>query len=323
MNNMRSDNCFVGIDTSNYTTSVAVVTSDGKVVLNYKVPLPVRQGERGLRQSDAVYAHIKNQPLAMSALSRVLKEYGLQPVAVGFSASPVNSSESFMPCFMCGRAFAETLAASNGIPVYTYSHQEGHIAAAAFSATGSLDLLKEKLIAFHVSGGTTDIVTCSPDRFRLDTQRIGGSSDLHAGQLIDRVAVMMGLSFPGGPALERLASNVNDFSDRVNVSVNGFNCNLSGGENIAKNLYAKKGAEYTARYVLKYIATTLDKLSENLREIFSDLPILYSGGVMSNTYIKGVLRKRTNTYFAEPQYSADNAAGIALLTRERFLSLDR
>lgn len=320
---MAPNDCFVGIDTSNYTTSVSVVTRDGRVLLNYKAPLPVKEGERGLRQSDAVYAHVKNQPSAMAALSRVINEYDLVPVAVGFSASPTNSANSFMPCFMCGRAFADTFAAGHNIPIYSYSHQEGHIAAAAFSATDSLDILKKRLIAFHVSGGTTDIVICTPDKFRFDTQRIGGSNDLHAGQLIDRVAVMMGLQFPGGPAIERSAARADGFNEKITISVNNFNCNLSGGENVAKSIYAKSGEEHAAFYVLSYIAATLNKLSDNLRNAFPDLPILYSGGVMSNAYIKSILSKRELTYFATPQFSADNAAGIALLTRERYLSLGR
>lgn len=320
---MTPGNCFVGIDTSNYTTSAAIVAIDGDVLLNFKAPLPVKEGERGLRQSDAVYAHIKNQPSAMAALSRVITENNLQAAAVGFSASPTNSADSFMPCFMCGRAFADSFAAGSNVPVYSYSHQEGHIAAAAYSATGNLELLKKELIAFHVSGGTTDIVICTPDRFRFNTQRIGGSNDLHAGQLIDRVAVMMGLRFPGGPELERIASKAAEFNERINISVKDLNCNLSGGENTAKKIYVDQGAENAAFYTLSFIAKTLDKLSSNLRDIYPSHPILYSGGVMSNKYIKDVLKKRSNTYFAEPQFSADNAAGIALLTRERFLSLGR
>lgn len=318
---MTFKDCFIGIDTSNYTTSAAIVSTEGDILLNFKAPLPVKEGERGLRQSDAVYAHVKNQPSAMAALSRVIKEYSLRPAAVGFSASPTNSADSFMPCFMCGRAFADTFAAGTGIPVYTYSHQEGHIAAAAYSATGSLELLKKESIAFHVSGGTTDIVICTPDRFRFNTKRIGGSNDLHAGQLIDRIAVMMGLPFPGGPMLERLALQANDTTERIGISVNGLDCNLSGGENTAKRIYSERGAEATAFYVLAFIASSLDKLSANLRTQYPELPVIYSGGVMSNGYIKRILNKRENTYFAEPRLSADNGVGIALLTRERFQSL--
>ncbi len=317
---MPESKCFVGIDTSNYTTSVAVASSDGNVLLNYKMPLPVKPGERGLRQSDAVYAHIKNQPSCMTALAAFLKNENLSPVAVGYSASPVNAPQSFMPCFMCGRAFALSFAASSDIPIYSFSHQEGHIAASAYSATGTLDFLREKIFAFHVSGGTTDIVSCQPDRTRLVTNRIGGSSDLHAGQLIDRVGVMMGLPFPCGPALEVEAGKYTGKPFNPVISVKELDSNLSGGENTAKKIYSESGSVAAARYTLDFIAKTLDKLSDNLRNK-EELPILYSGGVMSNEYIKSILRKRSKTYFATPAFSADNAAGIALLTREKYNSI--
>ncbi len=320
MAKMPESYCFIGIDTSNYTTSVSVASYDGKVLLNYKMPLPVKPGERGLRQSDAVYAHIKNQPSCMMSLSLFLKENALTPIAVGYSASPVNGSESFMPCFLCGRAFALSVAVIEDLPVYPFSHQEGHIAAASYSATGCLELLRNPLFAFHVSGGTTDIISCFPDKSRIKTERIGGSSDLHAGQLIDRVGVMMGLEFPCGPAVEREAAKYTGKAFNPAVSVKGLDSNLSGGENIAKKVYSEQGSEAAARYTLDFIAKTLDKLSENLRER-ENLPILYSGGVMSNEYIKSILGKRENTYFATPAFSADNAAGIALLAREKYLNL--
>lgn len=320
---MPNETCFVGIDTSNYTTSVAVCSAEGKILLNYKLPLSVKNGERGLRQSDAVYAHIKNQPTAMSVLSLFLREHDLYPSAVGYSVSPVNAEDSFMPCFMCGKAFALSFVASDGLPVYPFSHQEGHIAAASYSAVGDLSLLRAPLMAFHVSGGTTDIVSCKPEKTRLITERIGGSSDLHAGQLIDRVGVLMGHAFPCGPALEKEASLYCGKPLKPSVSVNGLICNLSGGENTAKKMFLEQGSSAAARYTLDFIARTLDKLSENLRAVDSCSPILYSGGVMSNGYIKSILSCREGTYFAAPEFSSDNGAGIALLARERFFALGR
>ncbi len=316
---MKKNSCFIGIDTSNYTTSVSAVSYDGRVLLNYKMPLAVKNGERGLRQSDAVYAHIKNQPSCMTALSSFLLHNSLKVLAVGYSASPVNSPDSFMPVFNCGRAFAASLATCKSLPTYAFSHQEGHIAAASYSATGSLELIGSPFYAFHVSGGTTDIVKCSIDGNRIKCERLGGSSDLHAGQLIDRVGVMLGLKFPCGPALELLAEKCENWPSGISVSVNDLDSNLSGGENKAKEVFNMHGAESAAMYTLSFIAKTLDTLSENIRKngIF---PILYSGGVMSNKYIKSVLSKRSNTYFASPEFSADNAAGIALLTRNAYLN---
>lgn len=310
--------CTVGFDTSNYTTSAAVCDEDGNILLNLKLPLPVREGERGLRQSDAVYAHVKNQPQLMSLLTAFLKENALTPRAAGYSASPTTGVSSFMPCFQCGKAFALSFAAGLGIPVYPYTHQEGHIAAAVYSATGSLELMNETLLAFHVSGGTTDILVCTPNKHRTSVERIGGSSDLHAGQLIDRIGVMMKMPFPCGAHIERSALLHADDIKGIKISVNGLDCNLSGGENAAVKIYRELGENACAKFTLAFIAKTLDKLSHNLREIYPDMPIVYSGGVMSNKFISSILAKRNNTYFASPAYSADNAAGIALLANSRF-----
>ncbi len=318
MGKMPESECFVGIDTSNYTTSASVVSYDGKVLLNYKMPLPVKEGERGLRQSDAVYAHIKNQPSCMAAVSDFLKSNALRPVAVGYSASPVNSDSSFMPVFSCGRAFALSFAATLSLPVYAFSHQEGHIAAAVYSATEKLDLLKAPLYAFHVSGGTTDLIYCTPKKNRIGTERVGGSNDLHAGQLIDRIGVYSGLEFPCGPALEQEAEKYAGKPFSPKLSVIGLNANLSGCENIAKKLFDSDGRIAAARYTLEFIADTLDLITENLRNYTYD-PIVYSGGVMSNRYIQSVLKKRKDTFFATPAFSSDNASGIALLARSRHM----
>lgn len=311
--------CTVGFDTSNYTTSASVCDSSGKVILNLKIPLPVKEGERGLRQSDAVYAHVKNQPQLMTLLSEFLKEKNLSPTAIGYSSSPTNGSKSFMPCFLCGKAFALSFSACTSIPVYQFSHQEGHIAAAVYSATDSLRLTENQLLAFHVSGGTTDILLCTPKKSGFDISGIGGSLDLHAGQLVDRIGVMMNIPFPCGPKIEQYAAlcdGKTQFTPKI--SVNGLTCNLSGGENAAIKVYKEHGREACSKFVLDFIASTLDKLSDNLRAVYPSLPIVYSGGVMSNKYISSVLCKRSDTYFAEPAFSADNAAGIALLTHKRF-----
>ncbi len=318
---MKKNECTVGFDTSNYTTSVAVCSSDGNILLNLKAPLPVKEGERGLRQSDAVFSHVKNQPQLMANLTVFLKNEGLQPVAVGYSATPTHSEGSYMPCFLCGKAFALSFASSNALPEYPFSHQEGHIAAAVWSATGDLELLEKSLIAFHVSGGTTDVILCTPSAHRLSTERIGGSLDLHAGQLIDRIGVRMEMPFPCGPYIEKCAEEYIGDPLTPKISVDGFDCHLSGGENAAQKVLSEQGKEACCVYTLDMIAKTLDCISFNLRKKYPSLPIVYAGGVMSNRRVCNFLAKRENTYFAAPAFSADNAAGIALLAHKRYTSL--
>ena len=165
--------CVVAFDTSNYTTSVAVCTLEGEVVANLKAPLPVKEGERGLRQSDAVFAHTKNLPALCKELGEALKE--LEPIAVGVSATPRRAEGSYMPCFLCGVAAANSFAAAKGLPIYESSHQHGHIMAAAYSSGCADKLMSGRFLAFHVSGGTTEalLVTPSADKTDFEIELVG------------------------------------------------------------------------------------------------------------------------------------------------------
>ncbi len=309
----------LGIDTSNYTTSAALLIG-GEIVLNKKLPLPVKSGERGLRQSDAVFAHVKNLPEVMSSVKETLG--GHIPDAIGVSVTPRDAIDSYMPCFLSGKAAAYSAASASGIPVYEFSHQAGHITAALYSA-GKLELLfgDTPFAAFHVSGGTTELTLVTPDRGYPRATLIGGTEDLNAGQLIDRVGVMMGLPFPCGPALEKLAEDREVKLSGINVSVSGLSCHLSGAENKARDLYQKTNdPSDVAAYTLDFVTKTLDRLTEELRLEYPDIPVIYAGGVMSCKRMRKTLGRRENVYFSEPEYSADNAAGAAIMAYHAFTS---
>ncbi len=295
----------LGIDTSNYTTSMALCDSDGRILSNQKMLLPVKEGERGLRQSDAVFAHTVNLP-------KVAKMLGKADVcAVGYSAYPRDNEGSYMPCFLCGKAYAESLASLLDIPCVAFSHQRGHIRAALYSAEAE-HLLGGEYLAFHLSGGTTEVLHVKNGEVKL----IGGTNDLTAGQAIDRVGVMMGLSFPCGAELEKLAENGK--VNKCKISVRGYDCNMSGLENLASKMY-KDGSskEDVAAFTIDFILRTLDKMTENLLADFPGIPLVYSGGVMSNKLIKKYFKEKYGAYFAEPAFSSDNAAGTALLTYDK------
>ena len=310
---MSNTRCFLGIDTSNYTTSVAISSESGEILENFKIMLGVADGERGLRQSEAVFSHVKNFPILAERV-RVAVE-GKEILAIGYSATPRPMEDSYMPCFLPGKAVAEMLAAVLGVPTYPFSHQEGHIMAAVYSS-GNLSLLEHDFAAFHVSGGTTEILAVTPKAAGFACRLIGGTSDLNAGQAIDRVGVAMGLHFPCGKELEALAQTNYKKSPRPRVSVSNTFCNLSGLENLAIKLFRETDDKaLTAAYTLDFVAETLYQLSENLRVECGELPLLYAGGVMSNRRIQSRLAVLKDTYFSEPQYSADNGAGIALLCR--------
>ena len=293
---------FLGIDTSNYTTSAALVR-DGEVLLNVKRPVQVKDGDHGIRQSDAVFSHVKSLP-------EVLAEIGAQELtAVGVSTRPRDVEGSYMPCFLAGKAAAVGIASLGGVPLYEVSHQWGHLMAALYGA-GRCDLYGKDFLAFHVSGGTTELL-----RVRgREVEKVGGTLDLNAGQVIDRIGVKMGVPFPAGRGLEEIAL---PFSETDCYShVRGLSCNLSGLENKADALLAAgETREKVAAYVLKSVCRTLEKLTENAFAEFGKQPVLYAGGVMSNRLIKEALQKRFHSFahFAPPVYSADNAAGVALL----------
>ena len=314
--------CFVGFDTSNYTTSIAVCDAEGKVIANLKTPLPVKEGERGLRQSDAVFAHVKNLPELCDRLGQIIEGYTV--AGVGVSSRPRSVDGSYMPCFLSGLAAAHSFAAAVGAPVVEFSHQDGHVMAALYSSGASEELLGKDFLAFHVSGGTTEMLLARPSDELFSLALVGQTADVNAGQLIDRTGVMMGIKFPCGATLEALAK---DFcgkvqKPRVVVRENDgmIECNLSGVENIAKTMYEKEGdASCIAAHVFMCIEATLGRMAEMAIEKYGEMPVLFAGGVMSNKLMREALTKRFKAYFAEPEFSADNAAGISLLCREKLM----
>ena len=308
--------CFVGFDTSNYTTSAAACDENGVVIANIKRLLPVKEGERGLRQSDAVFAHVKNLPSVADELAQAIKDY--ECVAVGVSVTPRKVEGSYMPCFLCGQVAAHSFAAANGAKIFETAHQNGHIMAALYSADAFDKLMQGRFLAFHVSGGTTEALLVTPNKENtdFDVELVGQTNDINAGQAIDRIGVELGLSFPCGRELEKLAAAYDGKIEKKNISVKDGSCSLSGVENIAKKLYAQTGSkEQTAAFVFDFICRTLCEMASQIIEKYGNMPILFAGGVMSNTLMRKSISSRFEAFFADAQFSADNAAGVALLCR--------
>jgi N6-L-threonylcarbamoyladenine synthase len=312
-------NLFLGIDTSAYTTSIAMVDDNYRIIMDERLALEVKRGERGLRQSEALFQHTKNLPFLFAGFSG---QRGFDRVrAIGVSAFPRNMEGSYMPVFNVGLSLARCMSSFNRLPLYELSHQEGHIMA---GLQRHWDLLQGDFLAVHFSGGTSEVLRVSRNNargvFAIDILAAG--LDLHAGQLIDRVGVAMGLPFPAGPGLERLAQQAGGQEQPLipaYVRQNGFS--FSGAETRALNML-KEGiaAEKVAFAVLRCLANTLEKIilmhtqSNHIREV------LLVGGVMANSLIKERLLKRLEhprvglkLHFAEPRLSSDNAVGTALL----------
>ncbi|HCA04308.1 MAG TPA: peptidase M22 [Ruminococcaceae bacterium] len=301
---------YLGIDTSNYTTSTALYDSETGLMTQQKRLLPVREGRLGLRQSDAVFHHTAQLHELFSAL---VKDVDTSKIAaVGVSTRPRPVSGSYMPCFTVGQNTAKIISAALKLPLYEFSHQEGHISAALFSAERT-ELFEREFIAFHVSGGTTEAVLARGFGSGFDLKEVAKTLDLNAGQAVDRVGLMLGLKFPCGAELEKLALKNTEIIKAV-PTLKGADCCLSGVENLCQSLIRQgKSENYVAAFCLEYIRKTLDKMTRALLEKYGNLPLVYAGGVMSNTIIKNSFTEKYNAAFAEPVYSADNAAGIAYL----------
>ena len=302
---------FLGIDTSNYTTSVALYNDVDNSVVNIKKLLPVKDGEKGIRQSDAVFHHTVQLPELISTL---FNENQYEIKGIGVSTKPCNEDGSYMPCFLTGISVAVSLSKILGIPLYNFSHQDGHIVAALFSAD-KLDLLNKNFIAFHISGGTSQALIVSPNENYFDTIKVSDSLDLKAGQAVDRVGISLGLKFPCGPELEKLALKNNKTLNKVKVFRRDGEFSLSGVENQCKQMLDRDvPAEEIAYHCLSYIYSAIDDTVVEILNKYGNLPIVFSGGVMSNLLIKDALTSKYSAFFAEPQYSSDNACGIAILS---------
>lgn len=297
----------IGIDTSNYTTSIAVF--DGVAGENCSKLLPVKQGELGLRQSDAVFAHIKS----LTELSgRLFSHAAAEKItAVGVSTRPRAVEGSYMPCFMVGYSHARLLSEALRVPLVEVSHQQGHVAASLWSA-GRLELMDVPHLAWHLSGGTTELLLVEPEGRNVRCTRIGGTTDISAGQLIDRTGQLLSLPFPSGKHLDALSSEARG-REVFKVKCTGSEFSLSGVQNKVQQFHQRQGdPQETAAYALRCVAFAVCTATEQALKAYPGLPVVFSGGVASNSMLRQAAQP-LDPIFAQPQFSTDNAMGVAVL----------
>lgn len=296
----------LAFDTSNYTTSVALF--DGAEGHNISRLLDVEQGSLGLRQSDALFAHVKRLP---ELTDRLFSDFGHNKLAaVGASTRPRAVEGSYMPCFLAGKSQAEVISSAFNIPFYAFSHQQGHIAASCW-ASGRMDLMDRPHLAWHLSGGTTELLLVRPEGISVKAEKIGGTTDISAGQLIDRTGKLLGLPFPSGKHLDALSKEARD-REVFPVKVNGTFFSLSGVENKVYSYHKGIPAE-TAAYALRCLIGAIVKATKNALKVYPDYEVVFAGGVASNSLLR---EKCANlpAVFCPPQFATDNAMGTAILT---------
>ncbi len=305
----------LGIDTSCYTTSIAIVDENRNLLLDERKLLDVKKGNRGLRQSEGVFQHMKNFPVLYEGVCSEID--GKKIMKVCCTSKPREIEGSYMPVFLSGLSFGRTISNTLRIPLEEYSHQEGHIEAAKWSSEG---LLVDEFIALHISGGTTELLKVNKDKNRYRCEIIGGASDISAGQLIDRIGVMMGLDFPSGQELDRISLDGALGKLRLPVSTRGRNVNFSGVETYIKRIIEggiEKNSDI-AKALFECIYKSLFKIIAEASLTYGINEILIAGGVASNTFLRDNLYKALksegiNIYFGKSEFCTDNAVGTALL----------
>jgi N6-L-threonylcarbamoyladenine synthase len=296
----------LGLDTSNYTTSIAFF--DGQTGVNCSQLLPVQPGQLGLRQSDAVFSHTKSLPVLSGRLFSHVK--GNEIGAIAVSTRPRAVEGSYMPCFMVGYSHAKMLADSCGVPLFEVSHQQGHVAACLWSA-GRLDLMDKPHLAWHLSGGTTELLLVEPDGKNVKCTRIGGTTDISAGQLIDRTGVMLDLPFPAGKHVDALSKEASN-TDVFKVKCPGLEFSLSGVQNKVQQYAQSNAPAETAAYALRCVCNAVLAATKNAQKAYPGLEVVFSGGVASNSMLRQVMEPM-GAVFSQPQFSTDNAMGVAVL----------
>lgn len=309
---MRKD-LFLGIDTSCYMTSLACLV-DGKII-QYKKPVSVKAGTCGLRQSEALFQHIKNLPELFSSMKNDINFSDFNVKCISVSSKPRSVEGSYMPVFLAGEGYAKVLSDVLGASLFLTSHQDGHIMASIFSEK-KLSLLCEPFISVHLSGGTSEILFTEFVNNAFKTKIIGGTKDLPAGQFIDRIGVLIGRDFPCGKYLDYSATNYTGENNiESKLSVDGGYFNFSGEETKIRRFFTegKIDAEDASYLTMNFVSRTVKKVILNLKEEYKINNVIMAGGVSSSEFLKNTFADVPGVFFASPEFSGDNAAGVCML----------
>ena len=301
----------IGIDTSNYTTSCAAISDDGKILSDRRKLLSVKEGQRGLRQQEALFQHVSNLPDLVHDLMKDIEGYDVEAVSCSVRPRPVEGS--YMPVFNAGKSFAEVISDTLKCPVITFSHQEGHVEAARYETVLQDE---DDMVFFHLSGGTTEAVSLP------GYDLVGRTLDISFGQFIDRIGVAMGVGFPCGGTLDEAASGYegSDIPEVPVIKVKDAEVNLSGVETFCQN-YLKdhpdvdKGA--MSKAVFDACSHALAKMIKDIYAKTGKTNYLLAGGVSSSRYIRkrleDLIPDDVTVCFGKPELCRDNAVGIAFL----------
>ncbi|HYE67856.1 MAG TPA: hypothetical protein VEA58_04545 [Anaerovoracaceae bacterium] len=309
---MQSKDLVLGIDTSNYTTSLAITDIHGEIAADIRKLLTVKQGERGLRQSHALFQHMENLPDIVLELYKQIDKNRIGAIAA--SDRPRSVEGSYMPVFKAGVNYGIVMAASLGVPFFKFTHQEGHLEAVRHNSSLADEA---EFLAYHLSGGTTELLHVEKNSLRI----LGRSRDLSFGQVIDRIGVALGMEFPAGREMDLIALKK---KDKLNgslkkIPIEGLEINLSGIETqCQRELQKGTDPEALIYELFQKMSDCLCRLTEKAVSETGCDRILFTGGVTASRFIRDEIEKyftgqALKIVFGDPSLSSDNAVGISFL----------
>ncbi|CAH2212887.1 tRNA (adenosine(37)-N6)-threonylcarbamoyltransferase complex transferase subunit TsaD [Tepidibacter aestuarii] len=309
----------LGIDTSCYTTSIAAINLNKEIIINEKKMLKVKNGNRGLRQSDAFFQHVNNLGDMFGDLKNRIKDYDIVGLCVSSKPRPIEGS--YMPVFGCGYKFAKTISSVLNAKLYETSHQECHIESAFYDT----NIDKDRFLCIHMSGGTTEILLVNRKLDGYDIEIVGATKDISAGQLIDRVGVKLGYEFPCGKYLDQNALKCSVDVHNLKISSKEGYINFSGVENQIFSIIDDYSNEYISKVILNSILDSIYKSIIYLSDKYNIKDVLFVGGVSSSEYIScnmidKLSNNKINAFFTKPSFAKDNAIGSGIIGVNRFLS---
>ena len=324
------DTIILGIESSCDDTSAAVI-KNGVLLSSVIASQAVHEAYGGVVPELASRAHQQNiVPVVHEALKRagVAKE---DLSAVAFTRGP-----GLMGSLLVGVSFAKGLARSLGIPMVEVNHLQGHVLAHFIKESEEdVDQPKYPFICLLVSGGNSQIIRVNAYN---DMEVLGQTIDDAAGEAIDKCSKVMGLGYPGGPIIDKLArqGNPNAFTFSK-PHIPGYNYSFSGLK--TSFLYSlrdwlKEDLDFIEHHKVDLAAslekTIVDILMDKLRKVVKDTGInevAVAGGVSANNGLRNAYRSHAEKYgwkiyIPKFGYTTDNAAMIAITGYYKYLDKD-
>ena len=315
----------LAFETSCDDTSVAIINSNFKVIVNLISSQTTHEDFGGVVPELASRLHLKNiMQLTQAALTNA--ELTFEDIdAIAVSVNP-----GLIGALLIGVSFAKSLAYSLGKPLIAVNHMLGHIYANRIENPD----LKPPYLALVVSGGHTELVDFkSIDDFEI----IGKTRDDAAGEAFDKISKLLELGYPGGPIIDKIAKKGNPkfhhFPRALNKKDN-YDFSFSGFKTSVRNYLASKNDDFIQEHIADIAASVQKAIVDSLvsktiafAKKSSAETIIVAGGVSANSLLRKEISEKgktigANVFFPALEYCMDNAAMIGAAAIEKYQRRD-